>query len=116
MGRLTRDPEKKEGGVPLAKFTVAVDRQQVKEGGKEADFISCVAFGKTADHVCKFFFKGKPVGITGRLQTSSYEKDGRTLYSTDVVVDRVFFIPGDKTERAAAPKATDYDDLADIPF
>ena len=86
-GRITRDPEiKKIGQNILAKFTVAVN------GFKKDDtsFINCVAWNKTAELVEKHFFKGQQVGITGRLQTGSYDhKDGYKVYTTDVIVSQV---------------------------
>ena len=86
-GRITRDPEIKNVGQNiLAKFTVAVN------GFKKDDtsFINCVAWNKTAELVEKHFFKGQQVGITGRLQTGSYDhKDGYKVYTTDVIVSQV---------------------------
>ena len=86
-GRLTRDPEIKNVGQNiLAKFTVAVN------GFKKDDtnFINCVAWNKTAELVEKHFFKGQQVGVTGRLQTGSYDdKDGKRVYTTDVIVSQV---------------------------
>ena len=87
IGRLVRDPEIKNVGQNiLAKFTVAVN------GFKKDDtsFINCVAWNKTAELVEKHFFKGQQVGITGRLQTGSYDhKDGYKVYTTDVIVSQV---------------------------
>lgn len=87
IGRLTRDPEIKNVGQNiLAKFTVAVN------GFKKDDtnFINCVAWNKTAELVEKHFFKGQQVGVTGRLQTGSYDdRDGKRVYTTDVIVSQV---------------------------
>jgi single-strand DNA-binding protein len=77
----------------IARFSVAVDRP--KQNGKEAtsDFPNCIAFGKTAELIEKYLAKGRLVGITGRLQTGSYtDKDGKKVYTTDVVADRVEFL------------------------
>ena len=102
IGRLTRDPEVRYGAssqTAVARFSIAVDRQRGgREGEQTADFINIVCFGKTAELVEKYMGKGRLVGITGRIQTGSYEKDGRKVYTTDVIADRVEFLDrGDKT-------------------
>lgn len=85
IGRLTRDADYREGNTNLARFTLAVDRT-----GDGADFPSCKAFGKTADIISKYTRKGSRIGIEGHLQTGSYQgRDGRTVYTTDVICDRV---------------------------
>ena len=102
IGRLTRDPEVRYGAATqtaVARFTIAVDRQRGREGEQTADFIGIVCFGKTAELVEKYMSKGRLVGVTGRIQTGSYEKDGRKVYTTDVVADRVEFLDrGDRSE------------------
>ena len=89
IGRVARDIELRysQNGMAVARFAVAVDRP-VKEGAeKQSDFPSVVAFGKQAETIEKYFPKGARIGLTGRLQTGSYkDKDGRTVYTTDVVV------------------------------
>lgn len=95
VGRLTKDPDVKytNGGTSIARFTVAVDRRFKSEGGPTADFPSVVAFGKTAEFVEKYFHKGQRIGISGRLQTGSYEdKDGKKVYTTDVIAEAVEFV------------------------
>ena len=87
MGRLTRDPEVRtsQSGVMVARYTLAVDRRS-KDGG--TDFISCVTFGKSAEFADKYLRKGIKIAISGRIQTGSYtDKDGRKVYTTDVVVN-----------------------------
>ena len=95
-GRLTRDPEVRYSAgnsMAIAKFTLAVDRQRsAKEGEQTADFISITCFGKTAELVEKYVSKGQLIGVTGRIQTGSYEKEGRKIYTTDVIADRVEFL------------------------
>ena len=93
VGRFARDPEVRytDSGIAVARFTVAVNRQ-AKDGVQSADFISCIAFGKTAEFIERYFSKGKAIGITGRIQTGSYEKEGTKVYTTDVVADRVEFV------------------------
>ena len=94
VGRLTRDPEIKDtdGASSVARFNVAVDRRYKREDGDNADFINCVAFGKTAEFIEKYFSKGKRIGLTGRIQTGSYtNNDGNKVYTTDVVVETAEF-------------------------
>lgn len=73
-GRLTRDPEVRytDGGSTIARFTLAVNRRFKSESGPDADFISCVAFGKTAEFIEKYFTKGRKMDLNGRIQTGSY--------------------------------------------
>lgn len=94
VGRLTRDPDVRytDGGVTIAKFSIAVDRRFKKEGQPDADFPNITAFGKTAEFIEKYFSKGQRIGLTGRIQTGSYEKDGQKVYTTDVVVEAVEFV------------------------
>ena len=95
VGRLTRDPDVRytDGGTTVARFTLAVDRRFKKDGGDEADFISCVAFGKTAECLEKWFRKGQHLGLTGRIQTGSYvNQEGTKIYTTDVVTENVEFV------------------------
>lgn len=96
MGRLTKDPviSYTTDQKAIARFTVAVDRMPDKNGNKQADFIGCVCFGKTAEFIEKFFTKGKPIALTGRIQTGSFEKNGQKVYTTDVIAERVEFVPG----------------------
>lgn len=91
MGRLTKDPELKysQDGKGWCKFTIAVNREFDRDN---ADFINCVAFSKTAENIAKYFSKGKPILLQGRLQVSTYEKNGSTQWSTDVIVDKFNFI------------------------
>lgn len=93
-GRLTRDPEVRytDGGSTIARFTLAVNRRFKSESGPDADFISCVAFGKTAEFIEKYFSKGRKMDLNGRIQTGSYtNKDGQKVYTTDIVVENVEF-------------------------
>lgn len=110
VGRLTKDPVysvSNQTGAEVARFTVAVDRMPDKNGNRQADFISCVAFGKAAGFVDKYFGKGKGISLVGRIQTGSYEKNGQKIYTTDVIAERVEFVPGGNSDGAAshAPKA-----------
>ena len=93
MGRLTRDPETRytqgEKATAITRFTVAVDRPRAKD---QTDFIGCVSFGKTAEFIEKYFRKGSKIALVGRIQTGSYtNKEGNTVYTTDVVAENVEF-------------------------
>lgn len=92
MGRLTRDPEVRysqgENNMAIARYTLAVDRRFQKNSEQSADFISCVAFGRSAEFAEKYLKQGTKIAITGRIQTGSYtNKDGVKVYTTDVVVE-----------------------------
>lgn len=93
IGRLVRDVEVKgDGDKKVAKYTLAVDRKYSKGEEKQADFISCVCFGKSAEFAEKYFSKGKKVAVTGRIQTGSYvNKDNQKVYTTDIVVEEQEF-------------------------
>ena len=94
MGRLTGEPTiiMSNSGSSIAKFTTALDRAFKQEGQPTADFVNCVAFGKTAEFIEKYFTKGQRIGLVGRIQTGSYEKDGTKRYTTDIVVENVEFV------------------------
>ena len=124
VGRLTRDPDiyKKDESITV-KFSLAVDRRFKTEGGQEADFPNVVAFGKTAEFISKYFFKGMKIGLVGRIQTGSYEKDGVKHYTTDVVADEVEFAESKKADAGEAepPNIKEYLDVPegienDLPF
>lgn len=97
MGRLTRDPEIRysqgESATAVARFTLAVDRRFRRQGDDQtADFIGCVAFGKTAEFAEKYLHQGTKVVGCGRIQTGSYtNKDGQRVYTTDVILEEVEF-------------------------
>ena len=96
MGRLTRDPEVRysQGAEPLAiaRYTLAVDRRFKRDGDQSADFIRCVAFGRSGEFAEKYFHQGTKIVAEGRIQTGSYQdKDGKTVYTTEVVVENQEF-------------------------
>jgi single-strand DNA-binding protein len=98
-GRPTKDPDVRYSGeMAIARFTLAVDK--MKKG--EAEFISCVAFGKTGEVVENYVHKGMKIIVQGHIQTSSYEKDGEKRYKTEVVADRVEFAEDKKKEKPIA--------------
>lgn len=108
VGRFTRDPEIRyaNSGTSIARFTLAVDRVFKSEGGPDADFISCTAFGKTAEFIEKYFFKGQRIGLIGRIQTGNYTKeDGTKVYTTDVVAERVEFVESKGSSSVSSQQA-----------
>lgn len=117
MGRLTRDPEvrytDKQDGTQtcVARFSIAIDRDFKKDS--QTDYISCVSFGKQGEFVEKYLKKGIKVLASGRIQTGSYKnKDGQTIYTTDVVVDEIEFAES-KNEKQDEESATG--EYIDIP-
>ena len=113
IGRLTKDAEvRRNGNSVVARFNLAVGRKYKKDGDQGTDFIPCVAFGKTAEFIEKYFSKGSKIVIEGRVQTGSYTKqDGTKAYTTDIVVEAVEF---GEAKRENAPK-TDADGFIEIP-
>lgn len=110
VGRLTRDPEIRysDGGSSVARFSLAVDRRYRGENGPTADFPSCVAFGKTAEFIEKYFSKGMRIGLQGRIQTGSYtNNDGVKVYTTDVIVENCEFVES-KGAQASNNASSDY--------
>ena len=95
IGRLTKDPELKfaSTGTAVTTFTVAVNRRFKKEGQQDADFIPVVVWGKQAESTANYMSKGKLIGISGRIETRSYEaKDGTRKYVTEVIAEEVQFL------------------------
>ena len=97
MGRLTRDAEVRysqgDASTAVARFSLAVDRRFKRDGDEQtADFINCVAFGRTGEFFERFGRKGTKFLVEGRIQTGSYtNRDGQKVYTTDVVVENVEF-------------------------
>ena len=101
IGRLTKDPEVRytqTNNVPVASFTLAVNRRFVKEGEeRQADFINIVAWNKTAEFCNNYFRKGQQVAIVGRIQTRTWDDDqGQKHYITEVVAEEVYFADSKK--------------------
>lgn len=95
VGRLTKDPELKytQSGVAVCRFILAVNRPFKNEGEQQADFVSCVAWRKTAENTANFLKKGSLTGIDGRIQTGSFDgQDGKRVYTTEVVAESVQFL------------------------
>ena len=114
MGRLTREPDVRysqnsDGSMAVARYTLAVDRRRARtnsDGAEQtADFISCVAFARSAEFAEKYLHQGTKIAITGRIQTGSYtNKDGQRVYTTDVVVEEQEFA---ESKSAAASNGGD---------
>ena len=104
IGRLTADPEirQTQSGKRVGTFTLAVDRRVSKE--KETDFIRCQAWEKRAEFAEKYLLKGSKVALCGRIQTGSYtDRDGKKVYTTDVVIDEIEFADSKKADDGFMP-------------
>ena len=119
MGRLTRDPELKysQTGKAYCRFTVAVNRDFNKD---EADFINCLAFGKTAETIAEWLGKGRRIALQGRIQTGNYEnKNGDKVNTFEVVADRFEFVDSARSETNKNQTYSNddvLDDNDDFPF
>lgn len=104
VGRLTKDPELRytPSGVPMARFTIAVNRTFSNEQGeREADFIGCIAWRKQAENLANFMKKGSLIGVEGRIQTGSFEgQDGKRVYTTDVIADSIQFLEKSNSQQS----------------
>ena len=113
IGRLTKDPDVRytqgENSMAVARYNLAVNRKTKNaEGNYEADFISCVTFGKNAEFAEKYLHKGTKIAITGRIQTGSYtNKDGQKVYTTDVVVEEHEFAESKASSSDASETPSD---------
>ena len=143
IGRLVADPELRTtpNGINVASFRIAVDRPYSKNAERKADFLNIVAWRQQADFVCRYFSKGRAIGVEGSIQTRDYnDKEGNKRYATEIVADRVFFVESKSAAGAASneggfsvPSAADagvsyssgsagdfqvtaYDDDNDLPF
>ena len=108
MGRLTRDPDVRytagDNPTAIGRYTLAVDRRFKREGEATADFINCVSFSHNAEFAEKYFRQGIRIVIIGRIQTGSYtNREGRKVYTTDIVVEEQEFAEG-KKETGSKPK------------
>lgn len=113
IGRLARDPELSytpQSQTAVTKFTLAVDRPRKNGESQGADFIRITVFGRQAETCDRYLFKGKQVAVNGRIQTGSYtNRDGITVYTTDILADRVEFLGGtqNSNENGSYPHARD---------
>lgn len=125
LGRITKDAETRysqgnNGQMAISRFTIAVDRRGKDSG---ADFISCISFGKLAEFFEKYGKKGTKFAIEGHIQTGSYEKDGRKIYTTDVVVDSAEFAESKNVSQETVSQKSKVDadgfmevDMDDLPW
>lgn len=132
LGRLTTDAELRQtaNNIPVCRFTIAVARPGVKD---KTDFINCVAWRQQAEFIAKYFTKGKPIALTGVLTSGSYQKDGVTHYTTDVLINNADFVLSDKKQDTGTdssvpkeqepeetpPDSSDYEEIindGDLPF
>ena len=129
IGRLVKDPEIRysQGAntTCVARYTLAVDRKFKQEGQPNADFINCIAFGKLGEFAEKYLHKGVKIAVTGRIQTGSYKnKDGNTVYTTDVVVEEQEFCESKSQSNSQPQPAQNVDmgfmnidtDMDSLPF
>ena len=125
IGRLTRDPDMRvlQSGTATTRFTLAVDRALSKDkkqeaqanGNPTADFIPVTVWGKQAESCAEYLAKGRMVAVSGRITTGSYEKDGKTVYTTEVTAERVQFLEwGEKTQSAGSTQPNF--EVTDSPF
>lgn len=115
IGRTTREIELRytTSQTAVARFSLAVERP-VKDGEKKADFPNIIVFGKQAENCEKYLAKGRKVAVQGRLQTGSYEdKDGKRVYATDVIAERVEFLEwgSSRTEESQSEHQETVDDF-----
>ena len=113
IGRLTRDPETKNGSITITNFTIAIDRAKKQDGTQETDFPRIVCFGKTAELAERWLRKGARVGISGHIQTGSYTNQaGDKVYTTDVICERLTIIdwPDDRKETGVPSQRTTPED------
>lgn len=124
IGRLVRDPEIRysQGEKPMAvaKYTLAVDRRYKRENEPTADFIRCISFGRNAEFAEKYMTQGRKFAVEGSIQTGSYQnKDGQTVYTTDVIVNGQDFCDskpaGSGNTGNYAGAATDSEGFMNIP-
>lgn len=115
MGRFTKDPETKytQDGKAITKADIAVSRRFKQDGQPDADFFNVVAFGKTAEFMEKYFFKGMKAVITGELRNNNYtDKDGVKHYGNNIVISTIEFA---ESKRADDNTSADYDGFINIP-
>ena len=121
IGRLVRDPEIRysqgEKPMAIAKYTLAVDRKYKRENEPTADFIRCIAFGKNAEFAEKYMTQGRKFAVEGSIQTGSYQnKDGQTVYTTDIIVNSQDFCDSKQEgSRFTGGASSDSDGFMSIP-
>lgn len=110
IGRLTKDVQERrtQSGTPVVSFTLAVDRRKKEDG---ADFIPCIAWGNVAETIARYVHKGDLFGVTGHIQTRSYEKDGRMNYMTEVVTTSFQFLERKREMSSDSPSVQNNSNL-----
>lgn len=122
IGRVVADAEPRQtaSGTSVSRYRLAVDRFGKAGEEKTADFIPCIAFGKSADFANKHLRKGTKIAVEGSIRTGSYEKDGKRIYTTDIVVDRHEFVESRQTGASPDVTADGFEPLdgdnSDLPF
>lgn len=113
LGRLTANPELKytNGNTAFLRFIIAINRRFTDDNGnRQADFINIIAWKKQAETIAKFFNKGSQIGITGRIQTGSYEDDkGNKRYTTDIILEEFYFVDSKKENSESTNEPSPYD-------
>lgn len=121
-GRLTTDPDIRNApsGMLVARYRLAVPRKYKKDGEQQADFISCITFGKSADFAERYLQKGTKICVSGRIETGHYtNKDGKTVYTTEVVVEEHEFCEKKNAPSGSEESNIAFDDVTpddDLPF
>ncbi len=119
IGRLTRDPDLKylaTTNIAVCNFTLAVNRKYKKDKGQQADFIPCEAWDNQAENICKYLRKGSQIGVSGRIQTKSWDdSEGKRHFLTQVVVEEAEFLGGKKEEPVPEANINQYQGYDDFP-
>ena len=119
VGRLTRDPELKytTGGIANLRFSLAVNRNfKDDKGNQQADFINCMAWRGQAENMAKFLKKGALIGLEGRIETGSYDDNGTTRYTTNVVANSVIFLESKKDQHQQSQQPQHHQEAGYHPF
>lgn len=100
IGRLTKEPELKttSNDLSVCRFTLAVNRDYQKSEEKQADFINCIAWRNQADNLCRYIHKGGQIAVEGYIKTGSYDDNGVTKYTTDVIANHIEFLESKKSQ------------------
>lgn len=120
LGRLTRDPEVRysqgENSMAIARYSLAVDRRVKQDNSDSADFINCIAFGRNGEFAEKYLRKGMKIAVSGRIQTGKYtDRDGKTIYTTDVVVEEHDFCESKGNSQQSDPAPAQDNGFMNIP-
>lgn len=119
IGRTTKEADVRysqgEKAMAIARISIALERKYKREGEPTADFVNCIAFGKTAETIAKYVLKGTKIAVVGHIQTGSFtNKEGQKVYTTDVVIDEFEFCESKNNQQSNAPQ-TSGDGFMSIP-